>query len=462
MNLEKWLYLASWVVWTAFMFLPAMHERYDYAAIILISAFTWMHRKDSNMKILIVNKFLYPNGGSETYIFGIGEQLRKMGHEVQYFGMEHEGRIVGNHADSYTEPIDFHERRLRTLAYPFKIIYSKEARQKIRVVLEDFHPDVVHLNNINFQLTPSVIDEVKAFDPSIRIVYTAHDMQWVCPNHMMRVPATGELCRKCLDGDFRFCTQQRCIHNSRLRSLIGQKEAEFYRKRHTYRQVDTIICPSNFIRRLLETNPDLNGRCVTLHNFANLNPDRTRGDVLPELLRGIGPYVLYYGRYDQEKGVNLVLEAAKRLPEIPFVLAGKGELQEQVEAAAGAGKEQTLINLGFLGGEPLYSVIRHAAFTVFPSTWYENYPYSVLEPILLGVPVIGSRIGGVPEIIKEGVTGDLFEAGNCRELTEKINALWKDRDRQEQYRGNCLEEHFDTPEEYCGELVKIYQLEYKL
>ena len=79
--------------------------------------------------------------------------------------MEHEGRIVGNHADSYTEPIDFHERRLRTLAYPFKIIYSKEARQKIHAVLEDFHPDVVHLNNINFQLTPSVIDEVKAFDP---------------------------------------------------------------------------------------------------------------------------------------------------------------------------------------------------------------------------------------------------------------------------------------------------------
>ena len=100
------------------------------------------------MKILIVNKFLYPNGGSETYIFGIGKQLARMGNEVQYFGMEHEGRVVGNAAGSYTEPIDFHNLRLKMLTYPRKIIYSTEARRKIRVVLEDFHPDVVHLNNI--------------------------------------------------------------------------------------------------------------------------------------------------------------------------------------------------------------------------------------------------------------------------------------------------------------------------
>lgn len=162
----------------------------------------------------------------------------------------------------------------------------------------------------------------------------------------------------------------------------------------------------------METNPDLNGRCVTLHNFANLHPDQIHGNELPEPLRGIGPYVLYYGRYDQEKGVNLVLEAAKRLPGIPFVLAGKGELQ--VQAAAGSFKGTQLMNLGLLGSEPLYSVIRNAAFTVFPSSWYENYPYSALEPILLGVPVIGSRIGGVPEIIKEGVTGGYLRPGIVR------------------------------------------------
>ena len=115
-----------------------------------------------------------------------------MGHEVQYFGMEHKGRIVGNSVESYTADMEFHGGGLGKVLYPLKILYSFEARKKLRAVLKDFKPDVVHLNNINFQLTPSVIDEVKAFDKNIRIVYTAHDGQWVCPNHLMRIPSTGE------------------------------------------------------------------------------------------------------------------------------------------------------------------------------------------------------------------------------------------------------------------------------
>jgi hypothetical protein len=106
------------------------------------------------MKILIVNKFLHPNGGSETYIFKLGAQLQKTGHEVQYFGMEHEGRIAGNNAGIYTSDMDFHGGGLRKIFYPLRIIYSTEAKKKMRLVLEDFEPDVVHLNNINFQLTP--------------------------------------------------------------------------------------------------------------------------------------------------------------------------------------------------------------------------------------------------------------------------------------------------------------------
>lgn len=112
-------------------------------------------------RILIINKFLYPNGGSETYIFKLGECLESLGHEVQYFGMEHEGRIVGNRVEAYTSDMDFHGgSKLAKLTYPFKTIYSSEARRQIRKVLDDFKPDVCHLNNFNYQLTPSVILEI--------------------------------------------------------------------------------------------------------------------------------------------------------------------------------------------------------------------------------------------------------------------------------------------------------------
>ena len=116
------------------------------------------------MRILIVNKFLYPNGGSETYIFKIGQQLQKMGHEVQYFGMEHENRIVGNRVESYTRNMNLKDMKLNKILYPFQIIYSSEARKKIRLVLDDFQPDVVHLNNFNFQLTPSILYEIRKYE----------------------------------------------------------------------------------------------------------------------------------------------------------------------------------------------------------------------------------------------------------------------------------------------------------
>ena len=104
------------------------------------------------MKVLLVNKFLYPKGGAETYVLRMGEQLEKMGHEVQYFGMYDEKNTVGNRANAYTPNFDFHTSSWKKIFYPFQIVYSSKARKQIRKVIEDFKPDVVHMNNIHFQL----------------------------------------------------------------------------------------------------------------------------------------------------------------------------------------------------------------------------------------------------------------------------------------------------------------------
>lgn len=412
------------------------------------------------MKVLIVNKFLYPNGGSETYIFKIGKMLQNMGHEVQYFGMEHDGRIVGNHANSYTTNINFHHSRtMDKLKYPFQIIWSREAKKKISIVLKDFKPNAVHFNNINFQLTPSVIEAVHQFDPNIKMIYTAHDYQWVCPNHMLKIPETGELCEKCIDGNYSSCRKNRCIHGSYLRSLLGAIEGKYYRKKDTYSLIDTVICPSRFMENELKHNPALRGKTLVLHNFLPDDIHQKGQDTPLERTRN---YVLYFGRYDQEKGIRTALLAAKELPKIPFVFAGKGELEQEVIDASE--RYPNITNMGFLEGEKLRTIIQNAAFSIFPSEWYENCPFSVVESQLFGTPVLASDLGGTPELILMNKTGEVFQPGNTQTLKDRVDKLWNDKEKLKVYQYSCnnFRETAGTKlellslKEYCNKLVLLY------
>ena len=135
------------------------------------------------MKILMVNKFLYPRGGSESYMLKLSEELKSQGHEVEYFGMIDVQNTVGNSLGLYTTNMDFHSKGIQRFLYPFKIIYSREAYKKIGKVLDNFKPDIVHMNNINFQLTPSIIYAIKK--RNIPLVQTVHDYQMICPNHLL-------------------------------------------------------------------------------------------------------------------------------------------------------------------------------------------------------------------------------------------------------------------------------------
>ena len=197
------------------------------------------------MRILLINKFLFRNGGSETYIFKLGECLQKMENKVQYFGMEHQGRCVGNRVNAYTSDMDFHGgSKLAKLSYPIKTIYSQEARVQLRRVLDDFQPDVCHLNNFNYQLTPSIILEIvkwrKETGKKCKIVFTAHDYQLVCPNHMLNNPNTHKNCERCLGGHFVNCVKGKCIHGSTAKSFIGMMEATFWKWNGAYKYIDTM------------------------------------------------------------------------------------------------------------------------------------------------------------------------------------------------------------------------------
>lgn len=424
------------------------------------------------MKILMINKFLYPNGGSETYMFGLGNYLQSAGHQVEYFGMEHEGRCVGNHAQSYTSDMDFHGgSKLSKLTYPLKTIYSSEAREKLRLVLEDFQPDVCHLNNFNYQLTPSVILEIASWREKsghpCRIIFTAHDFQLLCPNHMLRDPGKNSNCEKCLGGHFMNCTKNRCIHGSLAKSLVGSAEAFYWKKRDTYRLIDRIVCCSSFMKEKMDTNPVFAAKTIAMHNFLS-------EEVSASAAKKTEPgYVLYFGRYSKEKGIQTLLEACRALPQITFVFAGSGPLEEEVNALAQekrltevnpmTGTFSNVVNKGFTRGAALKELIQNALFSVYPSEWYENCPLSVMESQALGTPVIGADIGGIPELITDArtdedkATGELFESGNTQMLVKTIRSLYNDTEKRNKLTANCCMVHFDSAKEYTEKLMEIYR-----
>lgn len=400
------------------------------------------------MRILMINKFLYPKGGAETYMLRLGEYLTNVGHSVEYFGMEDEERCVGNQAGAYTSKMDFHNDSIfQKLGYSVKTIYSIEARRKVRQVLEAFQPEVVHLNNFNYQLTPSIILEIdrwrKQIKHSCRLIYTAHDSQLVCPNHMLRNLNTDINCEKCLDGKFYHCIEGKCVHGSAAKSAAGAMEAYFWNWKGVYRCIDTIISCSAFMKTKLDTNSILEKKTVVLRNFAEKEEKRS--------VAVKKDYVLYFGRLSLEKGIGLLTEVCKSLPEIPFVFAGKGPLEHLV---TGIPNVQWV---GFKSGAELKQLIKEARFSICPSECYENCPFSVLESIMEGTPVLGADIGGIPELIEVGKTGELFESGNKNELAEKIRKLWNNNNLMKEYANNCLENTFLTIEQYTEKLMQIYE-----
>ncbi|WP_294358087.1 glycosyltransferase [uncultured Clostridium sp.] len=399
------------------------------------------------MKILMINKFLYPNGGSETYIFKLGEYLISQGHEVQYFGMEHKGRCVGNRVEVYTSNMDFHGgSKLSKLTYPLKTIYSSEARKKLRMILDDFQPDVCHLNNFNYQLTPSIILEIKNWQrctgSRCKIVFTAHDYQLVCPNHMLNNPGNHENCEKCLGGYFVNCIKGRCIHGSIAKSIIGTLESYFWKFNGVYKHIDSMICCSEFMKTKLDTNPLFAKKTVVIHNFIDKVEDKKIDKK---------DYVLYFGRFSEEKGIGTLIEVCKSLPDIQFIFAGTGPLEETINGVP------NIKNVGFQKGEALEKLIREAQFSIYPSEWYENCPFSVMESQMYGTPVLGANIGGIPELIQVKETGELFESGNAIELKEQIQKLWNNKEVIKRYSENCKNINFDNIKEYCEKLINIYQ-----
>lgn len=398
------------------------------------------------MRILQVSKFLVRRGGVETYLIDLGSLLKEAGNDVQYFGMDDPERVVGNRYGVYAPPIELGgSQGLGRIADVSRTVESKEAAARMTEQLCDFEPDVIHFNNIHYHLTPSVIvaaDEWrKRADKPVALVMTMHDYHSIVPCDGCMNNHTYEICDACLDGRYWRCAWRGCTRGGRAKSIVASIEAEHWARQHVWKRLDAVVCPSAFMKDKFDRVADFQGRTVHLPNFTNLERRSYKKD----------RYVLYFGAYNRDKGVATLLEIARRHPEIEFKFAGRGPLATSMKGMA------NVEDLGFNTGDALRAIVGRATLTVAPSEWLENSPFVVLEALCTGTPVLGARVGGIPELINEGVTGELFEFRNPADLERKLVSLWNDPERCARYAANCASFEPMSGKEYVERITEIYE-----
>ena len=172
------------------------------------------------MKIILVNKFHYLKGGSETYYFGLAEGLKALGHEVHFFAMEGSENVPCEDSDLFVSAKDYNGPTSlpQKVSAATSLIYSKEARDKFQALCERVHPDVVHMNLVHRQITLSILDAPYLKQHRVPVLFTSHDYILVCPNYVM-LDGSGAVCDACLGGHFSNCLKRRCVKGSTAKSV---------------------------------------------------------------------------------------------------------------------------------------------------------------------------------------------------------------------------------------------------
>ena len=381
--------------------------------------------------LLLINKFYHdvgPAGGVGRYIVQEEEDLRARGWSVVPFAIRDEHVRPSEWSRFFPAAHDYSTPRISVgaLGAAASLIWNREAARKLDLLIRATRPDVAHLHNIYHHLSPSLLPVLRRH--RIPVVMTLHDLRLLCPAiHMRR---DDEVCERCKGGRFWEAVRGRCVKGSAAASLLSAVETAHQRSRRLYETVvGRFLCPSAFYARKYAEWGYPADRLTHLPNFVDLEAWRP-SDAPP------GDAYLYFGRLSREKGLLTLLraharwEAARREAGAPppprLRLAGSGPLESDLQTLAEELAPARIELLGPLTPADLAEEIRSARFTVLPSEWYENGPFSLLESLASGVPVVGADIGGIPENLCDGEDGVLYRSGDATDLTralERADAL---------------------------------------
>jgi glycosyltransferase involved in cell wall biosynthesis len=398
--------------------------------------------------LLNINNYHYRRGGSDGVYFDHATLMENAGWQCGYFSMQHPENVDTPWSSYFIDELEFGGAYSVTekLSMATKSVYSFEARRKLRRLLSDFRPDVAHLHCIYHHHSPSILPVLS--EAGIPAVMTAHDLKIACPNYKM-LNRTG-VCERCKHGSVLNVVRHRCVRDSLAASAIVAAESGLQRTMQTYRKhLAKIVAPSRFFLEKFVEWGWPRDQFAYIPNFVDTSRFTPSFDA--------GDYFLYFGRLAQEKGVATLMRAAK-LAGVPLKIAGTGPLEPQLHALQ-AELRGDVEFVGFRSGEALHALIRRARAVVLPSEWYENAPMSVLESFAHGKPVLGARIGGIPELIDEDETGATFTSGDIADLSAALLALQampNDRVASLGRAGRAVAEERFNPQGYLDAMLALY------
>ena len=364
------------------------------------------------MKFLLVNKFHYLKGGSERFYFNLTDILKKNGNEVIHFAMKDEKNFPDSNEEYFVENVSKNGGFANKIKFITNLNYSKEAYKKIKELIKKERPDVAILNLVHKQITLSIIDALKEYN--VKILWVVHDLIMICPSYTM-LNGNGDICEKCIKGDFINCVKNKCIDNSTLKSLLSYREAKFIRKHKFYDDVDTFICPSKFYKEKLEESKFTKSNIVYM-------PNPLSYDTKFCLNENPNDYVLYFGRLSKEKGVDDLIKACAN-NNMKLYIVGTGPYEDYLKnLVSKLNSEKQIRFFGYKTGEELKNLVFNSKVVVLPSKWYENGPFSAIEAMSMGKPLIVSSLGGLPELIVENENGYVYN--NLNELQECLQKLF--------------------------------------
>lgn len=376
------------------------------------------------MKVLLIDVYNYRKGGAETVCFNTDDMLRRHGHDTMRFTLKWPDNEPSPYQDFFPESKETRRGPLRQLRNMINYFYHREAARKLDALLTRERPDIAHIHLMWGQITGSILPVLRRHN--VPVVYTVHDYRLVCPAYVFR-NGRGRVCEKCGNGAYWHCFTNVCTKGNLLYSAV--MAAEQYMRNaffHPARFIDGFIYVSDFARNIQEKYmPAVKDvKSTRLYNFSMSLTDKPKQ-------RSEHPYFLYFGRLSGEKGVRTLLEAFASMPGHKLKLAGTGPEEAALRQYASAHSLGNVEFLGFKRGAELESLVAGADFVIVPSECYENNPMTIIEAYSAGVPAIGAKIAGIPEIIRDArtetagdelPTGYIFKSGDASSLREAVEA----------------------------------------